>query len=189
MKFSIFATACVAIALGAWFALSRRGQRPNGKKEQLEKVFTDGNLQEAMSALKAHSRKLEGLLEDLYQAMESNSEVTIRRKLATWESRFRHFDECPSVPEWFAHVSKDYKTANLAALKTMAGTVFDNLKTAGIERCGDTQVPDSGETLSRYIFTGEDGAADGGPYEVIKAAWIMDGRIVVEKGFIENMGH
>ena len=49
--------------------------------------------------------------------------------------------------------------------------------------------PDSGETLSRYIFTGEDGAADGGPYKVAKAAWIMDGRIVVEKGFIENMGH
>lgn len=187
MKFSILVSVCIAIALGAWFALSRKGQKPTGKIGHLEKVFTDENLQEAMSALKAHSRKLEGLLEDLYLAMESNSEVKIRRKLAAWESRFRHFDECPSAQEWFVNVTKDYQTVNPAALHSMARTLFDNLKTIGIERCGDAQVPDSDETLSRYIFTGEDGKADGGPYKVVKAAWVMDGRLVVEKGFIENM--
>ena len=141
--------------------------------------------EEALHEVSSHAKALEGCYEDLYQAMETGDTEGMRRKFRAIATRFRNLKDAPRAKAWFERISANLDEANVSQLRKTAAMFFDALRSIGLDRCPDTSVPDNDETMDRYVFSGSGSPVDGGPYKVLKAAWLLHGK-VVEKGFIDN---
>lgn len=194
--------AVIVVGLVAYVSMRRRGSGgPEKDKPALPRPKRDAatsakessvpfSQEEALREFAAHAKVLAGCYEELWQALDSRDAYTLRRKLSAVATRFRNMKEAPRAQAWFNRIAGDVKAADAEQLHQTAREFFAALETVGIRRCLDETVPDNDETLERYVFVGSGHPIDGGPYKVVRAAWLLGGRKVVEQGFIDNeQGH
>ncbi len=142
--------------------------------------------EEALREFAAHAKALEGCYEDLWQALDSGDADALRRKLSAVATRFRNLKSAPRAQVWFGRIAGNLNVADAEQLTRSTREFFAALESIGIRRCPDKTVPDNDETLERYVFVGSGHPVGGGPYKVVRPAWLLDGRKVVEQGFFDN---
>ena len=206
------AVAAALVGAGAYFATRKRrppdvsetSQReeagpsaaePSAKREtprQTETPTATGvrpipfSQEEAIREAADNAKAFEGCYEELYTALESGKAETLRRKLSALSVRFRNLKAAPKAQAWFERIAGDPKTADAGKLVSAARAFFSGMESAGLRRCPETIVRDNDETLRRYAFSGTGEPVPGGSFKVVKAAWLMNAK-VVEQGFIENL--
>ena len=142
--------------------------------------------EEAIREAADNAKAFEGCYEELYTALESGKAETLRRKLSALSVRFRNLKAAPKAQAWFERIAGDPKTADAGKLVSAARAFFSGMESAGLRRCSEKVVRDNDETLRQYAFSGIGEPVSGGSFKVVKAAWLMNAK-VVEQGFVENL--